>query len=82
MALKLFFFPKKIPKNCPGAGGLAPRTPSGIHLSYTRLLDASLSLNVFAFNFVFKPSPFSKILVTVFDHIACNTHGHVTRISF
>ena len=45
MALKHIVFPK----NCPAAGGSAPRPPSVIILSYTSLLNTSPILHIYTF---------------------------------
>ena len=60
MALKKLFF-KKIPKNHPAAGGFVPRSPSVIRLSKLVYFYTSPNLDIFIFNFWFKPFPFRKL---------------------
>ena len=71
MPINSIFF-QRITKNRPaagdfsliasGAGDSAPKLPSVIRLSNSRLLKAYRKSDVFNFNFWFKPSTFSKIL--------------------
>ena len=62
--IKIAFFSKKIAKNRPETGGFVPRSPSVIRLSKLVYLRKSPNLDIFIFNFCFKPSPFRKLSVT------------------
>ena len=64
MVLKQLFF-QKITKNCPAAGGFAPRPLSIIRLNYNTVLYTLLSISTFShFNYWFKPFPLNEFLVT------------------
>ena len=61
--IKIAFFFQKIPKNCRATGGFISRSPSVIRLSKLVCLHKSPNLDIFIFNFCFKPSTFGKLLV-------------------
>ena len=44
--IKIAFFSPKITKNCPAAGGKAPRPPFVIRLNYSKLLYSNTSRNL------------------------------------
>ena len=76
--IKIAFFLQKITKNCPTAGGFAPRPPSVIRLSYTGFLKTSPKLRICTFQlYQLRLSPFAKSWLSanrqIFDDvIACD----------
>ena len=60
---EIAFFFKKIPKSCLLTGGSVPRSPSLIRLNKLIYLHKSPNLDIFIFNFWFKPIPFRKLSV-------------------
>ena len=60
-------FFQKITKNCPAAGGFAPRPPSEIRLNYSTLLCSNTSFNVDIFillQLLFEALSLNEFLVT------------------
>ena len=61
--IKIAVFSKKLTKNCPTAGGFAPRPPSVLHLRYTTFFNTTLKVDICTFQLLLKGLSLCKILL-------------------